>query len=816
MRRKYQRSIARITDLQYREDAGYPNDTSVTIELNSTIINVNAARFGWLYSYINTSENYGESGRIKSQEDLKDLEGEQICVVHDSKNIVDFGEPGSERVDNLVSKNEDVTFDAKGKAQENKVDMKLMSDKTVTEDKEEIENEGRDVDSDTEQDAEEQDVEEEVQEEFTKQDESESPEELNLDLVDEDKKDNLLGGLEIDTTADLKVPDKLVDQVIGQERARRIIKKAANQHRHVMMIGSPGTGKSMLAKSMTEIMPSEELSDILVYPNEKDDNNPVVRSVPAGKGQDIVDAHKQKAQKRQRARSVIMWVIIAAILGYTLLTSASLLLGVIASVVVYFVARYATNNQSQSVPNLMIDRSEESVAPFEDATGSHDGALLGDVRHDPFQSGGMETPAHQRVEAGAIHKSSNGVLFVDEINTLGVESQQKLMTAIQEEEFQITGQSERSSGAMVQTEPVPTDFVLVAAGNMDAIENMHPAIRDRIEGYGYEVYMDDTIEDTPQNRRKYARFVAQEVNRDGQIPHFEYDAIKEVILESRRRAGEKGKLTLKLRNLGGLVRNAGDVANENNSQVVQRKHVLEAKSLDKSIEQQYVDGRIERREKYSPSSDDDSGSGVGKVNGLAVMGDDSGIVLPVMSKVADSQTEGQGEIIATGKLQDIAQEAVENVSAIIKDVSDTDLTQKDIHVQFVQTYEGVQGDSASVTVATAIVSALENIPVRQDIAMTGSLSVRGDVLPVGGVTHKIEAAAKSGIETVIIPEANKDDVMLEDEYEEQVDVIPVKHINEVLDVALEESPESDNREKLLKKFNSLANAPSLPTDPTGS
>lgn len=639
---------------------------------------------------------------------------------------------------------------------------------------------------------------------------------LNQHLVNPDEEDNILGGLDISTSADLEIPSKLVDQVIGQDRARKIIKKAARQHRHVMMIGSPGTGKSMLAKSMTEMMPKENLQDVIIYDNPDDSNNPRVRTVPAGKGDKIIQAHRQEAQKQQKARSVIMWVIIAAILLYTLVSTVSLIFGVIAAVIIYFVAQYVTGDPEQNVPNLLIDNSGRKQARFEDATGAHSGALLGDVRHDPFQSGGMETPSHNRVEAGAIHKSNKGVLFIDEINTLDIESQQKLMTAIQEGEYHITGQSQRSSGAMVQTEPVPTDFVLVAAGNMDAIENMHPAIRDRIEGYGYEVYMDDTIEDTPENRRKYARFVSQEVRRDGQIPQFEREAIEEIILEARRRAGQKGKLTLKLRNLGGLVRNAGDVAQSQDAQVVKRKHVLEAKSLDKSIEQQYVDERIERKQEYGQESE--SSSQIGRVNGLAVMGDDSGIVLPVMSKIADSQKTGKGEIIATGKLQDIAEEAVDNVSAIIKDVSERDLTEKDIHIQFVQTYEGVQGDSASVTVATAIVSALEDIPVRQDIAMTGSLSVRGDVLPVGGVTHKIEAAAKSGMDTVLIPKANKNDVMLEDEYEEQVDVVPVEHINEVLDIALvEDSEQNENkRNKLLEKLTSLANAPSLPPDPASN
>ncbi len=74
---------------------------------------------------------------------------------------------------------------------------------------------------------------------------------------------------------------------------------------------------------------------------------------------------------------------------------------------------------------------------------------------------------------------------------------------------------------MVRTEPVPCRFVMVAAGNLDAIQGMHPALRSRIRGYGYEVYMADSMEDTPENREKYVRFIAQEVKNDGKIPHFD-------------------------------------------------------------------------------------------------------------------------------------------------------------------------------------------------------------------------------------------------------------------------------------------------------
>jgi len=625
--------------------------------------------------------------------------------------------------------------------------------------------------------------------------------ETNGDLDVETDEDDLLGGLEVESTDDIEVPNRLVDQVIGQDHARDIVQKAAKQRRHVMMIGTPGTGKSMLAKAMSELLPKEEMQDVLVYHNPDDGNAPKVRTVPAGKGEQIIDAHKEEARKRNQMRSFLMWIIIAIVIGYALLIEGAVLLGVLAAGVIYLAFRYGSRSSDAMIPNLLVNSAETQTAPFEDATGAHAGALLGDVRHDPFQSGGMETPSHDRVEAGAIHQANKGVLFLDEINTLDIRSQQKLMTAIQEGEFSITGQSERSSGAMVQTEPVPTDFIMIAAGNLDAMENMHPALRSRIKGYGYEVYMDDTIDDTPEMRRKYARFVAQEVENDGRLPAFTRDALEEFMLEAQRRSGRKDHLTLEMRDLGGLVRVAGDIARAEDAEFTTRDHVLRAKRRSRSIEQQLADNYIERRKDYELTVA--GGDVVGRVNGLAVMGEDSGIMLPVMAEVTPSQ--GPGGVIATGQLKEMAEESVQNVSAIIKKFSDMDITERDIHIQFVQAgQQGVDGDSASITVATAVISALEGVAVDQNLAMTGSLSVRGDVLPVGGVTHKIEAAAKAGLDTVIIPAANEQDVMIEDEYEEQIDIVPVSHISEVLEVALAGETEKDSLVDRLKSITGSA------------
>ncbi len=618
---------------------------------------------------------------------------------------------------------------------------------------------------------------------------------LEKSMVDVDE---LVGFREFETTAEIEVPEKLVDQVIGQDDAVEAIKKAAVQKRHVMLIGSPGTGKSMLAKAMAELLPKEELEDILVYPNPEDSNQPKIRTVPAGKGKEIVDAYKQEAMKKAQARNFFLFMLVIFIVGYAAI-QGEILWGIIAAAMLFLVARYMLPKEERNVPKLLVNNQDKETAPFEDATGAHAGALFGDVRHDPFQSGGLETPAHERVEAGAIHRAHKGVLYIDEINTLTIESQQKILTALQEKKFPITGQSERSSGAMVRTEPVPCDFILVAAGNLDALMGMHPALRSRIEGYGYEIYMNDTMKDTEENRRKLVRFVAQEVRKDGKIPHFDRYATAEIIREAKRRAGRRNHLTLRLRELGGLIRTAGDIAKSENSDVVRLDHVLRAKKIAKTIEEQLADKYIERRRDYRLFIVE--GEEVGRVNGLAVIGESAGVVLPIIAEVTPALSKEEGKVIATGRLQEIAREAVMNVSAIIKKYIGKDISEMDVHIQFVGTYEGVEGDSASISIATAVISAIEGIPVDQSVAMTGSLSVKGEVLPVGGVTQKIEAAIQAGIKRVIIPKDNLDDVLLDSENQGKIEIIPVGRIDEVLEYSL---LSGSNKTRLLGKLREIS------------
>jgi Lon-like ATP-dependent protease len=608
------------------------------------------------------------------------------------------------------------------------------------------------------------------------------------------------------TTEEIEVPERLIDQVIGQDHAVEIIQKAAKQKRHVLLIGEPGTGKSMLGMAMAEILPREELEDILAYPNPGDKNNPRIEVVKAEEGKKIVTKYKEQKRKAEAPINTMFKILFIAILflvlyyGFLATPPQPYILfgGIIASVFLLMGRQYIKVKDEVLVPKILVDNSGKKMAPFVDATGSHAGALLGDVRHDPFQSGGLETPAHELIEAGAIHRANKGVLFIDEIATLGVEAQQNLLTALQEKKYPITGQSERSSGAMVRTTPAPCDFILVAAGNLEAVGKMHPALRSRIRGYGYEVYMKDVIDDTPQNREKFIQFVAQEVMKDKKIPHFTKGAVDAIIKEARRRSGRRGKLTLKLRGLGGLVRAAGDVARSENVNLVRAEHVAKAKNLSKTLEQQVAERYISTRKDYEIYVSE--GKEIGRVNGLAVIGSDSGVILPIVAEVAPAQSREEGKIIATGKLRTIAKEAIQNVSALIKKHTGHDISNFDVHIQFLQTYEGVEGDSASISVATAVISALENIPVEQSVAMTGSLSVRGDVLPVGGVTAKVEAAEAAGIKKIIIPRGNAKDVMVDKSFEGKIEIIPVSKLSEALEHSF---AWGTDKESLLERIRDL-------------
>jgi Lon-like ATP-dependent protease len=198
------------------------------------------------------------------------------------------------------------------------------------------------------------------------------------------------------STEKMKIPKQLAEQVVGQERAVEIIKKAASQRRNVLLVGLPGTGKSMLAQAMAELLPLQKLRDTLVYPNLLDSNNPKITEIAAGRGAKIIEKAKLDV-KQQEDSTRLLGILVPLgwfIITYVLYAFFGMHVNIYAATIVvggFLLVAFTVGSQMKmksgtGMPKLLVDNSGKKVAPFIDATGARAGALLGDVRHDPLQS----------------------------------------------------------------------------------------------------------------------------------------------------------------------------------------------------------------------------------------------------------------------------------------------------------------------------------------------------------------------------------------------------------------------------------------------
>lgn len=429
--------------------------------------------------------------------------------------------------------------------------------------------------------------------------------------------------------------------------------------------------------------------------------------------------------------------------------------------------------KATNVPKLIVDNSRKA-APFIDATGHGSAQLFGSIAWDPLQTGGLGTPEHQRVTAGDVHRSHLGIIYIDEIKNLKPDEAVTLLTVLEDGQLPITlrsrwGGASGTAAMAVATEPVPCMCFLVGAGNFDSIGQIHPALMDRIYGYGKVVRMNNDMPNTVENRRKYVQFIAQEVSRFRLIP-FSREACEEIIDEGRRRSNKKDALTTKFRPMIAIVKTAAILAMDEDSKVVKRKYVKEA--IDKhckTIQKQILEHQMNEREKLLEIRPE--GAKSGQIYGIAVVADPysgemTGNVLTVkgfLEKRSKQQKNPLGEyykvtgIAKEGKEKFIA-DSVAKVRSVILQKYGVDIAYDYFsHLDFAQAY-GVDGPSAGVTMTILLCSLIEGKPLRQDVAVTGEINIGVDnviqVTAVGGLHEKIKAAEAWGFKKVIIPAKN--------------------------------------------------------------
>ncbi len=387
--------------------------------------------------------------------------------------------------------------------------------------------------------------------------------------------------------------------------------------------------------------------------------------------------------------------------------------------------------------------------------------LIGSV-HDPIYqgAGAYGVAGIPQPKPGAVTKAHGGILFIDEIGELHPIQMNKLLKVLEDRRVFLESAYYSSEDNNIPShiheifqKGLPADFRLVGATTRTADE-IPPAIRSRC----VEIYFRPLVPDEIALISSKAAFKGGFKTEEG---------IEELIA----RYAQNG------RDAVNIIQIAGGVA------LVEGRGLITRKDIEWVIEFGHYSPRIDKKIC--------AGEFVGCLNGLAVFGNSTGMVIDIEVS-AIKAVAGKGTIKITGIVEEeemdgrghklkrtsSAKASVENVLTVLKKFLDIDCSDYDIHLNFPGGIP-IDGPSAGIAIATAVYSAVVNLPIRSDLAMTGEISIRGKVKPVGGVVAKVEAARLAGIKRVLIPKENWQE-LFEDM---DIEVIPVEEMEEVIDIA---------------------------------
>jgi ATP-dependent Lon protease len=361
----------------------------------------------------------------------------------------------------------------------------------------------------------------------------------------------------------------------------------------------------------------------------------------------------------------------------------------------------------------------------------------------------------------------NPLFLLDEVDKLGMDFRGDPSSALLE--VLDPEQNHTFVDHYVEVEYDLSDVMFVATANT---LNIPPALLDRMEVIRLSGYTEDEKVKIAQNHL-LAKLVKNHGLKAEEIAVSE-SAIRDIVRYYTREAGVRA-----------LERELSKICRKVVKELVKaadkgRKVTVSARNLDKYCGvRRYSFGMAEKKNQ------------VGQVNGLAWT-EVGGELLSIEAIMMP----GKGKMTTTGKLGEVMQESVQAALSVVRNRSqrlgiNPDFYQKsDIHIHLPEGATPKDGPSAGVGICVAMVSMLTGIPVRADVAMTGEITLRGEVLPIGGLKEKLLAAHRGGIKMVLIPEENvKDLVEIPDNIKNRLDIHPIKWIDAALELALERKPQ---------------------------
>jgi len=446
--------------------------------------------------------------------------------------------------------------------------------------------------------------------------------------------------------------------------------------------------------------------------------------------------------------------------------------------------------------NVLVTNEADSGAPviFEDAPRYQN--LVGRIEHIS-QMGTLITD-YMLIKPGALHKANGGYLILDALKLLQQPyAWEGLKRALSAKCVKIQSLGEiysLISTVSLEPEPIPLDIKVVLVGERILYYLLTEYDPEFFELFKVAADFEDTIERNTEHYELYARLIATVVDRDKLLP-FERDAVERVIEHSSRMAEDVEKLSMHILNIADLLREADYWAHQEGAEHVSRSAVQ--KAIDKQI---YRADRIRQRylEEFRRGTLllDTSGETIGQVNGLVVI-QLNNIAFGHPSRITATARLGEGEVVDIEREVELGG-AIHSKGVFILSAF---LAARYAHnkplslsasLVFEQSYSAVEGDSASVGELCALLSALAQTPIRQSLAITGSVNQHGQVQPIGGVNEKIEGffdvCRQKGFtddQGVIIPQANISHLMLRQDVVEAVQagqfhIYPVTTVDEAV------------------------------------